>query len=301
MSDDKWEKFRITGTLPELTTVRHIAHVPTARRIIEDEEIKAGLVYDESRLNRSRLSVVWLSANTWVNGSIYGTVEFQFSWSELVAGRPIYWVESIDRYNPPAYRFLVTGAVVPAELCQQYDPTIDDGPLKRKDDKWFWNGNYTSEFMIDQNLSLARCKGLNFVEHHPKICRIDGPQCSELTAKPLRTAGRVLSYILGHELHVLDTHLRPTGDDPANRDDLLDDCLYGLQELTHRVRFRGQINEEMQCESVSRGALALLGMDRSQSACELLGYIASKAQFDNALTAIVRKHFEVPKWQMSGG
>jgi hypothetical protein len=53
----EWEKYKIKGDLAkagaELNTVRHIVHVPTARRIIEDRKIKAGLVYDESRLNRS--------------------------------------------------------------------------------------------------------------------------------------------------------------------------------------------------------------------------------------------------------
>jgi len=78
----EWQSYKIKGDLAavgaELSTVRHIVHVPSARRIIEDGRIKAGLVYDESRLNESRISVTWVSANTWNLGSIYGTVEFQF-------------------------------------------------------------------------------------------------------------------------------------------------------------------------------------------------------------------------------
>jgi len=34
--------------------------------------VKPGLVYDESRLNTERISVAWVSANTWGVGSIYG-------------------------------------------------------------------------------------------------------------------------------------------------------------------------------------------------------------------------------------
>jgi hypothetical protein len=112
----EWKRFKMSlkplrregGTAHELTTVRHIVHVPVARRIIEDGRIKAGLVYDESRLNRWRLSVVGVSANTWGPGSIYGTVEFQFSWSDLIVDRKIYWVEGMDDYSPPAYRLLLT-------------------------------------------------------------------------------------------------------------------------------------------------------------------------------------------------
>src|SRR5689334_17298236 len=109
---NEWEKYSIKGDLAkvgaELDTVRHVVHVAPARRIIEDGRIKAGLVYDESRLNRSRISVSWLSANTWAFGSIYGTVEFQFDWKSLVQGQNVYWVEAMDKYNPTAYRFLLT-------------------------------------------------------------------------------------------------------------------------------------------------------------------------------------------------
>src|SRR5690242_19989369 len=106
---EEWEKFKFQvgqGHSRELTTVRHVVHVQFARRIIEDGKIKAGLIYDESRLNKSRISVTWVSANTWGLGSIYGTVEFQFNWSTLIASQKIYWVESMD-YNPKAYRLLL--------------------------------------------------------------------------------------------------------------------------------------------------------------------------------------------------
>lgn len=104
-----WDKYRIRRSEEvEIETVRHIAHVPTAKRIIEDGRIKSGLIYDQSVLNRSRISVVWLSANTWANGSMYGTVAFEFPWSDIIEGQNIYWVEAITDYNPSAFRFLLS-------------------------------------------------------------------------------------------------------------------------------------------------------------------------------------------------
>ena len=70
-------------------------HIADARRIIEDNRVRARIVYDESQLNRSRTHVCWVSANTWAYGSIYGTVEFSFKWSDLVAGKQVYWVEAM--------------------------------------------------------------------------------------------------------------------------------------------------------------------------------------------------------------
>src|SRR5437667_11084474 len=48
-----------------LETVYHVAHVPGARRILEDGPLRAGIVYDESKFRKSRVVVTWLSANSW--------------------------------------------------------------------------------------------------------------------------------------------------------------------------------------------------------------------------------------------
>ena len=93
---------------PVLDTVHHVVHVPEARRILEDRYLRAGLVCDDSRVNRSRMCVTWLSANTWALGSIYGTVQFTFRWQDIVENRDIYWVEAMTEYHPTAYRFLIT-------------------------------------------------------------------------------------------------------------------------------------------------------------------------------------------------
>jgi hypothetical protein len=102
----EWSRFHLrrdSRYAVELDVVRHIAHVPHARRIVEDGRVKAGLVYDESKLNTTRLSVAWVSANTWAWGSMYGTVEFQFSWADLIEWFPrVYWVEEMPDYRPPA-------------------------------------------------------------------------------------------------------------------------------------------------------------------------------------------------------
>jgi hypothetical protein len=69
MPQPEWERYKIVDTYAELTTVRHIVHLPVARRIVEDGRIKSGLVFDKSRLNKSRISVTWLSANNWALGT----------------------------------------------------------------------------------------------------------------------------------------------------------------------------------------------------------------------------------------
>lgn len=80
----------VRGRTFRLTSLYHVTHAHIAQRIIEDGQITRGLVYDESRLNVTRRTVVWVSPNTSHNGSRYGTVQFEFDWASLLAGRNIY-------------------------------------------------------------------------------------------------------------------------------------------------------------------------------------------------------------------
>ena len=90
----EWTDYRITfpplRDVPgcprgqSLDKVYHVVHVPTVRRILEDRRLKAGLIYDESKLRKSRIAVNWFSANTWGRGSIYGNVQFAFPWTGLM-------------------------------------------------------------------------------------------------------------------------------------------------------------------------------------------------------------------------
>jgi hypothetical protein len=299
----EWEKYKIKGDLDkaaaELNIVRHIAHVPTARRIIEDQKIKAGLVYDESRLNKSRISVVWLSANTWAFGSIYGTVEFQFDWNTLVEGRKVYWVEAMTGYNPTAYRFLFSSrdlAELGSRVVELYDPIKDDGPLRKSGGKWYWNAdNLTSEFMIDSDLPLRNATGLNFVSHHPTICTIDGSACADRRENPSwdKTGGRISAYLLAHDINVLNKHLKP---EPGKRNQLLDTAYNGLHTALSEADFGGTLHVPASCDKVVTGALALYGMDQFGSTLKLLTLLRSADGFDKALVAMARRHFDIPDW-----
>jgi hypothetical protein len=298
----EWEKYKIKGDPAkagaELNIVRHIAHVPASRRIIEDQRIKAGLIYDESRLNKSRISVVWLSANSWAFGSIYGTVEFRFDWNTLVEGNKVYWVEAMTQYKPAAYRFLLSSRD-PAEfgsgLIEPYDATKDDGPLRKSGDKWYWNGNFTSEFMVDNDLHLREATGLDFVSHNQQFCSIHGNTCAERKENPTRdkTGGRILAYLLAHEIRVLNKHLKP---EEGKRNQLLDTAFSGLHAALSQSDFGGPLHVAASCDKVVTGALALYGMDQLESTLELLTLLKSADGFNKALVGIVQRHFGIPDW-----
>jgi hypothetical protein len=158
-----------------LEKIYHVVHVPTARRILEDSCLKAGLIYDESKLRKSRIAVTWLSANTWGPGSIYGNVQFAFPWADQVDGCRFYWVEAMTGYRPHAYRILLTDRdLSQSKNVQEYDPSSDKGPLRERGGVWYWNASYTSEFMVEGDIGLEHCTDIDFIGHHSDICRLDG-------------------------------------------------------------------------------------------------------------------------------
>ena len=237
-----------------------------------------------------------MSANTWGPGSIYGTVEFQFDWANMIEGRRIYWVEAMMDYRPPAYRFLLSRRdYIPGGLITPYNPTTDGGPLQLRNGVYYWNVNYTSEFMIEEDIPVDRCTGFRFVSHHTQYCQSYGQACDDRRRQPepSRTGSKMLSFILGSGRHTLDQQLKPEGSDNAFIGAYAD-----LEDFLPRmVQFHGPTNTDAACQLIVRGALALYGTDQVDQARRLLSLIRSRDNFRQALKMLVRDHFGDPSWE----
>lgn len=188
----EWSKYAVgrPSTNPNWTEPRcqplrwvyHIAHLETARRILSDGIIRAGLVFDKSRMNTERVRVVWLSPNTWYRGFRYGNVSFAFAWPDVLQNFRAYWVEVMTDYNPHAPRILLTRQDYSGKL-EPYDPTNshERGPwwLDSASGAHYRNGDYTLEFMLEDDLPLAQASALTFVKHHETFCCLDPQSCPE--------------------------------------------------------------------------------------------------------------------------
>lgn len=295
MPSPEWETYKISDKYAELAMVKHIVHLPVARRIIEDGKIKSGLIFDKSRLKKSRISVTWLSANDWSPGSLYGTVEFQFSWEKLVKNKRIYWVEAMPSYHPAAFRFLLTFDEVTSELVTKYDPEKDSGPLRKVDGRWRWHPDYCSEFMVADDFAISETVGIDFVLHHQKYCRTRSWGCIEQTTNPSpqATSGKLLAYILAHGVRYLDKHLAP---DVGGRNRILDMASAWLWTVLDNIKYVGPLKSDEECDSLLKGAFALFGVDKTDDGKELLALIAGNAEALAALARLIRSHFGAPTW-----
>lgn len=299
-----WDQFTIddpaTGGLNSkagvLEEIYHIVHPQAASYILDEGLIRTGLVYDESKLNKSRTTVIWLSANLWSPGSIYGTVRFAFPWLSVIAGCRFYWVEWMN-YRPPAYRILVTKNDYSHLGLTPYDPTTDKGPLRSLNGVWYRNSQDTAEFMIDRDLSLSEATRFQPEKHKENGCRIYKSQCQHLQTSTMDTAMWMVSHVLSRGIHTIDhTYKSHFPYSP--------DLEHGISGIWLRLggmgtsHCSGSVGPGQQAKSIIKGALGLLAADRRVEAKELTSLLNSVATLQIGLEEIVREHFDYPGWKL---
>lgn len=286
-----------------LSTVYHVAHLPEARRILEDGRLRAGLVSDESKLKRSRTCVTWLSANTWAYGSIYGNVEFAFDWTKIIENRQVYWVEAMPNYRPAAYRFLLTDRDMSgSKYVVPYDPEKDKGPLRKREDKWYWNGEYTSEFMLEDDVSLRDCTNISTISHHQRSCALNDQGCRYKGTHSSEMAGRVLAFLLASNLHTVDHALFKNKEDGtmSSTFEIRSESMgiWGALGGRHEEHFCDGLKNPASGQSVLRGALALYGAEQDQAAKALISLLHDPEDLEQALIEIIEEHFGIDGYHL---
>jgi hypothetical protein len=204
----EWQEYAVgkPSTTPNWTepdcrpfeTVSHVAHIDDAFRIFEDNEVRPSLIFDESKLKTTRISVSWLSPNTWADGSRYGNVSYEFNWKKLIEGKNFYWVEAI-KYGITAVRILVTEQE-PVVPLPRYHPEKGDGPVFHdlSNDTWYRNGRYTAEFMFDGTLPLDECETVSFVNHHERYCNKGG--CENKGKEGYKCGAKLMARLISQEI-----------------------------------------------------------------------------------------------------
>lgn len=213
----EWEKFKV-GTPSEyengyeqdcycFDVVGHVCHIDQAINILKEGKIRSGLVYDKSRLNKSRISVTWISPNNWWKyGFRYGNISFQFDWKYLIRGKKYYWVESIRHPEHVACRILITNQT--HDNLPPYDPETEKptGPwwYDKENDKHYFNSDKICvEFMFEEDLSLSNLNEIKFVKHHSDYCSINRnnpSSCKESGMEADTASALFFANILGQSI-----------------------------------------------------------------------------------------------------
>ena len=141
---------------------------------------------------------------------MYGTVRFIYDWNTILANRKMYWVESVDWYRWPAFRFLLTENDPPKnKKIKFYDPQENKGPVRSKRGSWYYRSDRTSHFLVEGDVSIDQCAKIDFVDHVDGKCLSYGDSCSEEGRLSQQTSPRMMAYILGRDIHSVDSFLSP--------------------------------------------------------------------------------------------
>lgn len=202
-------KYRVKGKIgtlgcKELKSISHVTHIGQAISIMKNFQIIPSLVYDHSKLNTDRILVNWFSPNEWT-GYRYGTVRFTFDFENLVKKfSNLYWVETIEKYNPPACRLLFTNKDYTGNnKIKIYDITEKNGPIWIDFDsgKFYWNNYITLELMFEDSVKLNDCT-IDFVNHHAELCNLKNLSCREKNISLKEVQALFLSCLISERIKI---------------------------------------------------------------------------------------------------
>lgn len=279
----------VTGTAAILTAVHHVTHTEPALRILADGKVTRGLIYDESILNDSRTTVVWLSPNNWVNGSRYGCVQFTFDFADIVARRKIYWVE-VREYARHAYRFIISDQDLSKLPVTYYDPTKEEGPLRQVGRVWYWNSEHTAEFLLDASLLLHYCKKIDFILHHEKFCAAPGG-CGDLGHDGTRAAGTILAFLLSRGFRGFNETLIETKPSDSLSKAAERGILQAYRQLSGALSGPAKTNDHV--DVALRAALLQLAVGETALAQATAKLIGSDGLLRRRLAELVKGHFKL--------
>lgn len=281
-----------------LDSVFHVAHMRHALSIAYESRLRAGLVYDDSRLNTKRLLVSWLSPNTWADGSRYGNIGFEFDWRKLIQGRAFYWVGAMMEYRPPALRFLLARGPQDNLNLLPYDPTLGDGPwfYDSESDTHYWNDRFCLEFMVEHDMSLSEASGIVFENHHPKLCCLKTVPCPD---KGLRVEEAGARFVAGFVAELKPQTPFPWLSNSAPTQGLrsaVNHLYFRLLPRRERERVNGTLNESDPVSvAIARAVLAAHYHDRREEVASLVGLFESFDTFFALCRHVIEKHLGLPE------
>jgi len=287
-----------------LTTISHVTHIANALEITRNGEIAAGLVYDESTLNNTRMTVVWLSPNEWSNagGSRYGNVEFVFDWKTLVDGAYAYQIE-VQEYNPRAFRILLSEQNLDT-LYQRYDPEVSAGPWRfdRDADEHLWNGQICLEVMSHKSIQLAKCLRTEFITHHSYRCCISPNGCVDRGLNSYKSGALFISGAIARQLNV--TSLKLTEGDGDNRRPTtqLKNAHEGISDwisVTDIQYVGDNTNDDESALPIARAFLGAISSRNLDDRRYFASRFRDRQQLEQACARAIEAHFDIPPGHMT--
>jgi hypothetical protein len=285
-----------------LTTISHVTHIANALEVVRTGNISAGLVYDESTLNTTRTTVVWVSPNNWDNagGSRYGNIEFVFDWIDIQRGLNAYRIE-VQEYRPPAYRILLTEKNYDGTYDRYY-PDKSPGPwrLDASDNTHHWNCEVCLEVMVEASITLDRCIRTEFCKHHANRCCITPNRCPDRGFDAQRGGSLFVAGVIARDLSVANLKLTELRAGAVCGTSYLRTAWRGIVDaISHDgINHMGLLDATApEAPAMARAIMAAISA-RVDSDCDrLCGMFRDRAQVVEACARLTKSKFGIPASQ----
>lgn len=285
-------------------SVSHVSHLDSALAIMKGRLIRAGLVFDESKLKTARILVSWTSPNYWTPGFRYGNTRFELPWGRLVSTKKFYWIEVIP-YDTPACRILITDRDH-SELAV-YDPASRDGPwwFDANSGIHYYNGTTCLEFMFEGDLICDNHVRVSFVKHHESYCAVNSTRardCSELGMTEIEARRRFLAGLLGRKIGVDPVWFsRETEPVPAEINGAWSDLLPWLSSEKLYGPYLGKlVGRSPEATATARAICNAYYLGIDDEARGLRGLFADQAAFEEGLGRLLAQHIGLSNWKALG-
>lgn len=303
----EWSPYRVgevgdASCLP-MTKVTHTTHIHQAVEIIRNGTISAGLVFDESKLRRYRMRVVWLSPNYWHPGFRYGNIQFHFKLRDILQGVKAYYVETA-KYETRAPRILLTDQPDRDKRFTPYEQGDRSGPWWHdvRNKKHYYNDKYTLELMLESDLSLIDASEITFVKHHEKYCSIhptNPDACKETGCEGKRAGGYFIARIVGEHLGRHAAQLVTVDSDPSPA---LRSAWQSIKSSLGRLasEFSGTMDADKQSASaLGRAILRSYGARHGKDVKALARLFVSEGALREAVQRSIEEAFELTEGALS--
>jgi len=172
-----------------------------------------------------------------------------------------------------------------------------DGPVKKQGENWYWNPNFSSEFMIEADLPLDQCYRLSFVNHHSNICRLFGSACPERERSEMFAGAAILGYLLGTGDKQLNQPLLAQIGSPTTTIRFAASGLW-FSLVGRGTKLNGTIGDPSVSKRIVRAACLEYAMGKTDEARQLVELLVSSDTFETACCELIMEHFGLANFQI---
>ncbi len=147
----------------------HVTHIEPAVSILSNKEIGTNKILDDPRL--ANLSGIWLTPNTWQDGSIYGNIRFSLDASAIAGAYKFYWI-GLSKWHDGTCNFVISKQSFDSEFYRCYNIQEDEGPLRFRNGILERNTSVNIHIIHDGSLSAEKICEISTIDHHAEMCTL---------------------------------------------------------------------------------------------------------------------------------